>query len=265
MNEVDKKLHEEIHKEMMTIHPDNIFSPRVNVFEAVNKRINVKPNGKVVDIGCGNGYASIWIAKNYSVKKVFALEASQEAIDELLPRNIQHHNVENIVSPLNGSFDDLPFNSEIDYIVSFGALHHSTCLLTTMKSISKSLINGGYLVAQEPVMPNETTNQDYIDKYNIPENRFGLEMKNGDRYDRFFREAEYIAAAAFSGLDLVMYEEYKPARNLSRLKSSLRKLLIKVGIKHDSRKYEYQKRVMKKIMVFKKNEVEYIPHTWKCI
>lgn len=263
MNEIDKKLHEEIHKNMMTTDPDKIFSQRVNVFETVDKRINVKPHGKIVDIGCGNGYASIWIAKNYSVEKVFALEASEEAIDELLPRNIQHHNVADIVSPLKGSFDDLPFKSEVDYIVSFGALHHSRCLLSTMKSISNSLKKGGYLVAQEPVMPNDTSNQEYIEKYNILETRYGIEMKNGDRYDRFFREAEYIAAAAFSGLDLVMYEEYKQASYLLRLKKILREFLITIGIKHDPRKYEYQKRVMKKIMVFKKNEVEYIPHKWE--
>ena len=31
----------------------------------------------------------------------------------------------------------------------------------------------------------------YQFKYNIVEERFGLKIRNGDRFDRFFRESEY--------------------------------------------------------------------------
>lgn len=262
MNDKDRRLHREIHKSMMRVSPDDIFTSRVEVFDRVCKKLNLEINGKVVDIGCGNGYASIWLAKNMQPEVVYAVEASSAAVDELLPRNIKHHGVENIVVPKAASFEALPFDSEIDCVVSFGALHHSGCLLTTMRSISKSLSTGGYLISQEPVMPNSTTNQDFIDKYEILENKFGMEMKNGERNDRFFREAEYIAAAAFSGLDLVFYENFRPKGLRQILRNTLRNLLVSMRIINDNHQYKYQKSLMKKIMVFRKSETSYIPHLW---
>jgi SAM-dependent methyltransferase len=262
MNDKDRILHQEIHKSMMRVSPDNIFTSRVEVFDRVCKKLNLKINGKVADIGCGNGYASIWLAKKMQPEIVYAVEASDAAVDELLPRNIKHHGVENIVVPKSASFEALPFDSELDYVVSFGALHHSGCLLTTLRSISKSLTNGGYLISQEPVMPNFTTNQDYVDKYEILENKFGIEMKNGERNDRFFREAEYIAAAAFAGLDLVLYEDFKPEGLRQVLKRMIRKVLVSMRIIRDNHQHKYQKSLMKKIMVFRKSETTYIPHLW---
>lgn len=262
MNEKDFKLHDEIHKGMMKVSPDDIFTSRVNVFKQVQSALNIKVNGKAVDIGCGNGYASIWLAKNMKMDTVYAVEASKSAVDELLPRNIQHHAVEDKVIPTLASFDDLPFNSEIDYVVSFGALHHSDCLLSTMRSINNALKNGGYLITQEPVMPNNTSNQDYIDKYNIIENRYGITMKNGERNDRFFREAEYISAAVFSGLDLVLYEDFTSSSLKVKIKDFIRNSLIKLHVLRDPRQYKYQKNIGKKVMVFKKNETDYIPHLW---
>ncbi len=265
MNEQDKLLHESIHTHMMNQNPDTIFSPRVNVFDIVKKKLGLSFHGRVVDIGCGNGYASIWLAKNFKSDIIYAVEASEAAVNELLPRNIAHHKVEKKVQPLLASFDSLPFESELDYVISFGAIHHSECLYSTMQSISKSLKNGGILITQEPVMPNTTSNQDYIDKYDIPENRFGIEMKNGDRNDRFFREAEYIAAAAFCGLDLILYQDFKPKGFIRNIKSQVRNVLVSVGLLNDNLTYEYQKELMKKIIVFRKKEVGYIPHIWRVL
>ncbi len=262
MNESDQKLHREIHKQMMAISPENIFSPRVNVFKELEKKLDLKVSGTVADIGCGNGYASIWMAKFLKPEMVFAIEASEMAVKELLPRNIVHHHVENKVKPLHASFDSLPFVNEIDFVISFGALHHSRCLLSTMMSVSKSLKQGGYLIAQEPVMPNTTSNTDYINKYNSVETMHGLRIKNGERYDCFFREAEYITAASFSGLDLIYYDDFRQTRGLTGIKVALRNLLTALGLIQDQRKYSYQKMLMKKIIVFKKSEVDYIPHLW---
>lgn len=265
MNEKDFKLHNEIHKGMMDVSPDDIFTPRVNLFKQVQKALNLTISGKAVDIGCGNGYASIWLAKNMEMDTVYAVEASEAAVAELLPRNIKHHSVEGTVMPTLASFDDLPFSSEIDYVVSFGALHHSDCLLTTMKSINNALKNGGYLITQEPVMPNETSNQDYIDKYNIIENRYGMTMKNGERNDRFFREAEYLSAAAFSGLDLVLYQDFTSIGIKGKINELIRNILLKLHLLKDKNQHKYLKTITKKVMVFRKNETDYIPHLWSSL
>ena len=268
MNEIDQKLHAAIHQGMMNLPPDRIFSPRVRVFGHVESKLGISIKGRVLDMGCGSGYASIWLAKNKPVNQVYALEASEAAVKELLPRNIAYHGVGDKVEAALGSFDTLPVR-ELDCVVSFGALHHSACLLSTMRSISASLKEGGYLLAQEPVMPNMTTNRSYIDKYDVIEECDRLKIRNGDRQDCFFREAEYIAAAAFAGLDLVLYENYSavtgwPERVKHWLKKTLRPLLKKQPALSDDirRMVEHTRPVMPKILVFQKTTTAYIPHLW---
>lgn len=275
MNELDQQLHQAIHQHMMDTNPDQIFSHRVNVFDEVEQKLAIRVNGTVLDIGCGSGYASIWLAKNRDVTKVYAQEASEQAVKQLLPRNINHHRVGEKVEPIAGSFDAIPFENSLDFVVSFGALHHSTCLYSTMSSIANALKDGGYLISQEPVMPNTTSNQDYIDKYNILENRFGMQIRNGDRNDNFFREAEYITAAAFSGLDLMLYEPYTPKKPLW---SRIRVYLSKAGVKKQLKillsyaglirsapvsQPKYLSEVKPMVLVFRKQTNEYIPHVWQ--
>lgn len=278
MNETDQVLHQAIHQHMMSISPENIFSARVSLFNYLEKKINLSVSGTGLDIGSGSGYASIWLAKNKPINKIYAQEASASAVEQLLPRNIEYHKVSHIVEPLAGSFDNIPFKNELDFTISFGALHHSICLLSTMKSISCALKEGAYLIAQEPVMPNTTSNQDYINKYNIVEMPFGLKVRNGDRNDNFFREAEYIAAAAFSGMDLVFYEDFVPistyADKFSRLFRVAKRVMCKF-LKKDTPStslnkqplpqgdLSYRKSVMRKVFVFKKHTTDYIPHVWK--
>jgi 2-polyprenyl-3-methyl-5-hydroxy-6-metoxy-1,4-benzoquinol methylase len=63
MNEIDQKLHAAIHQSMMNVSPGSIFSPRVGVFSYVESRIGIEVRGRVLDMGCGSGYVSIWLAR----------------------------------------------------------------------------------------------------------------------------------------------------------------------------------------------------------
>jgi len=283
MNEIDAELHKKIHKHMMKVESDSIFKSRVKTFPIVEALLGEPLSGNILDVGCGNGYASIWLAKNRKDVKVTALEASELAVKELIPKHVSYHGVDDIVEVKNGSFDDLDTKDTYDTVIAFGALHHSSCLYSTMKSISKSIVSDGLLIANEPVMPNTTKNKEYIEKYDIVQNIFDLKIRNGDRCDCFYREAEYISSAVFAGFDLVSIVDFDSSAKwgLSKVKS----LLIKVGVvdfknkvmnkllgrkaqdlgaDHDEQKYrDLTKAVKTKIFIFKKSEVPYVPHLWK--
>ena len=93
MTQIDEELHARIHTAMMAVPPDAIFGRRVEVFPRVEKALGMQLHGRVLDVGCGNGYAGIWLARHRAVEEVVALEASPAAVDELIPRNVAHHGV----------------------------------------------------------------------------------------------------------------------------------------------------------------------------
>lgn len=234
MTEYDAALHQEIHRAMLAADPAVLLNnKRVNIFPTVVAKIG-SIHGNVADVGCGSGYLSIWMALNQpDIDTIHAIEGSKTAVDEVIPNNTRHFGVSKKVHPIYGSFDFLSPNA-YDFIFAMGALHHSRNLSKTLRSIAGALKSGGYLIAQEPTMPDVTTHQEYQHKYDIVEERFGLKFKNADRYDRFFRECEYKSAIVKSGLDIVMWEDFNPSRigHSSILKlAEFFRLVSKSGIK----------------------------------
>jgi len=232
LNEIDMKLHDEIHAEMMRQNPADILAnPRLKIFPYV-ELLHQEINGVVADIGCGSGYASIWLALNRkNIGRIDAIEGSQPAVNELLPRNIEHYDVSSVVNPRYATFDDLGDNI-YDYVVAMGAIHHSRNLQSTFDSIFRSLKTGGMLIAQEPAMPDTTTQAEYDEKYNIVEERYGLSIRNGDRYDRFFRECEYKAAIVQSGLDILHWMNWPPSAS-SKLPFSKQVSVVLRSLRND--------------------------------
>ncbi len=226
LNKKDNQLHKAIHSRMANDTPENILSNRrLRVIPIVRDKIG-SIEGVAADVGCGSGYFSIGLAREFNnLSRIDAIEASETAVSDVIPRNIDFFDVTEKVSPLFGSFDNLCVNT-YDYVFAMGALHHSRNLSSTLKSISNSLKIGGYLIAQEPAMPDETTHDEYDFKYNIIEERHGLQIRNGDRFDRFFRECEYKTALIHSGFDIKCWENFI---NTESKLTNIRKQLLRMS------------------------------------
>ena len=236
---IETEFHNRKYKEELEFsHHDLLSNPRLKVLQHFENFTKTKISGKVLDSGCGNGYASIWIAKNTKAEQITSLDISPVAIEHLVPLNIKRYGVEKKIVPTIGDFSNTNFESSFNFVIAFGSLHHSECLFTTFKSISASLKINGYVIAHEPVMPNYTTHSHYIDKYNQIEEKHELVFKHGDRFDRFYREAEYISAAIYNGLDLIHCDEFDVSGASDGVLKS-------------------------KVFYFKKNKIDYVPHLWK--
>lgn len=207
LNKFDKLLHDKIHAKMLEQNPENILdNPRLLILEELKTFINI--HGVIADLGCGSGYFGIGTAKMFNnITRVDCIEASKTATENVIPRNISYFNLSERVKVINGSFDTLPTN-EYDIIFTMGALHHSTNLDLTLKSIFHALKPEGILVAQEPAMPDTTTHHEYQIKYDIIEEIYGLKIRNKDRNDRFFRECEYKNTLILNGFDILKWQDF---------------------------------------------------------
>jgi len=205
-HEID--LHNQLHAKLAQEQDiRSIFkNKRLKLIPHIEKKLDIRFHGQVLDIGCGSGYASTWLALNREVEKVYALETSRSAVSELIPKVSAHYGVENKVIPVHGSFNSIPEKNKFDFILAFGALHHSGDLLKTVKECYNALRPGGYLVLQEPALSDYVTNQAYIDTYESEENFRGLTtIRKKDRHDHFFRECEYKTAFHFAGFEIHFY------------------------------------------------------------
>ncbi len=278
LNSPDKQLHNALHAEMLRQPANEIFKPRVQIFSEFQIAFG-KLYGNILDVGAGNGYASIWIAKNCpDVTEIVALDASQPAVSQLIPRNAEYHQVSNRVLPKLGSFDDLGESKKFNFVVAMGALHHSKNLFTTLSSIGKAIKPGGYLIAQEPAMPDSTTHEDYQRKYEIIEERYDLKIRNGDRHDHFFRECEYKAALVLSGFDIVMWKVWHPRGQINDLlskkvigivKNFFRKATAKSSRHQNSSKPPWESEMQSAkanvkpyLIVARRSELNNVYHAW---
>jgi SAM-dependent methyltransferase len=263
MKPLDEKLHKSIHNQMLDQdYATFLANPRLSLFKFFERKF-CAIKGTVLDVGAGSGYASIYLALNHSIKKALALESSIVATSELIPKNVKQYKVGQKVFPLLGSFSDFCIDEKVDFVFSFGSLHHSDCLFTTFQTIGRNMRAGAYLLAQEPVMNNKTSNKEYFSKYECEEERYGIKMKNGERNDRFYREAEYIAAACFSGFDLV----YQGGYNNFSLKGFLiflkNKILLSSSKTNKNRLEYYTRKVKPTVWVFRKHDTNIpIAHLW---
>lgn len=262
MKPLDEKLHKSIHNKMLNQNYSTFLTnPRLRLFRFFERKFG-NINGTVLDVGAGSGYASIYLALKHSVKKVLALESSLVATSELIPKNVEHYKVAEKVFPLLGSFSEFKIDEKADFVFSFGSLHHSDCLFSTFKALGRNMKSGSYLLAQEPAMPDFTTNLDYQKKYDCIEKKFGVEIRNGDRDDHFFRVSEYITAAQFCGMDLLYSGEvYSLQSKIQKIKEIFKLWINKVEVDKIS---FHTRRVIPKVFVFRKHKKSTpIAHLWK--
>ena len=101
----------------------NMMGPNsMMLLEELLADIPLNPRMRVLDLGCGNGLTSIFLAKEYGVQ-VFALDLWVSATDNY--RRFQEAGVDDMVIPIHGNALDMPFANEFfDAVISVDAYHY---------------------------------------------------------------------------------------------------------------------------------------------
>ena len=170
-------------------------------------------SGIGLEAGAGSGIFSAVIAKDEAVRKVYAVEISDNVVKLLMPKVVRDvlGDKEEKVTGVIGDFDHirLPDNS-LDFVFDYLSLHHSSNLDTTLKELNRVLKKGGILVCFDKARPDNYTDEDinrmldkeYGESY---KKQFGLEAgvlltrrMNGEReyrlkdWKRYFEQSGFI-------------------------------------------------------------------------
>ncbi len=135
-----------------------------------------------LEIGCGNGNVSKYIAKNY-IGNVIATDIDSE---QIAADSRSSSNISNLTFQIADAID-LPFKDEsFDVIISFGVLHHVKGWQKALTEIIRVLRPGGYLLYAEVIYPESIANMDKSSKLS-----FGLETIDIKEIKAFFNENDF--------------------------------------------------------------------------
>lgn len=99
---------------------------------------------KILDIGCGNGYFTRYLANQTPNGEILGLDPSVSMLE------IAQKNIESNLSFICGNATHLPFKNQFDCIVAFNSLHWVAEIDVALEQIYSALVPGGkalFLVA----------------------------------------------------------------------------------------------------------------------
>lgn len=112
----------------------------IQILESDLRNIDLKKIKRVLEIGCGAGFVSSYLAENYDIE-VYGTDFDNEQIqlaNKLQPKSeLLYYQVEDATKL---SFND----SSFDLVISQYVFHHIPNWKETFKEISRVLIPGGY-------------------------------------------------------------------------------------------------------------------------
>jgi len=153
------------------------------VGEQAIARMRVGPNSRVLDVGCGSGWATRLLADYAFTGRVTGIDISDEMVQLARESSKSHRNVEFEVA----SAEQLPFETnEFTHAFSMESLYYYRNIPKALTEIHRVLKPGGLFVAVVDLYwENEATHQ-WIDTLKVP-----VELLSADDYRSLFIDAGF--------------------------------------------------------------------------
>ncbi len=134
---------------------DNMMGPNaMKIAEELTAGLTMKPGMRVLDLGCGRGLTSIFLAKEYGVQ-VFAHDLWVAAAENY--QRFKSFNLDNLITPIHGDAIDLPYADEFfDAAISIDAYQYFGETESYMDEKLAPLVKkGGIIALAVPGVKNE--------------------------------------------------------------------------------------------------------------
>jgi cyclopropane fatty-acyl-phospholipid synthase-like methyltransferase len=102
---------------------ENMMGPNsIRILEELSRDFSLKPGSRVMDLGCGKGLTSIFLAKEYGVT-VFATDLWIDATENY--QRFKTMGLEDKIIPVHAEAHNLPYAKEyFDAVISIDAYHY---------------------------------------------------------------------------------------------------------------------------------------------
>ena len=137
---------------------ENMMGPNaVKIVEELSESLTLEKGMRVLDLGCGRGMTSIFLAKEYDVT-VFATDLWISATDNY--ERIKSMGLEDKILPIHAEAHDLPFAHEFfDVAISVDAYHYFGVEKDYLTNYFAPLVKkGGQIAVAVPGLKKEFTN-----------------------------------------------------------------------------------------------------------
>jgi len=111
--------------------------------------LNYINNKTVLDIACGSGYGSYFLAKNGNPKHIVGVDISKDSI-RYANHRYSHQNIERVVA----NAEVYSRSNYFDTVLSFETIEHLVDFESFLKNVYTSLIKGGKLLISTPIVPS---------------------------------------------------------------------------------------------------------------
>jgi len=154
------------------------------VGEQAIQLMEIPANGRVLDVGCGNGWATRLMAQQASAGRVVGIDISDAMVELARESSTAFHNVEF----REASAEKLPFGEEeFMHVFSMESLYYYSDILRALKEIRRVLKSGGKFACVVDLYQESRASHQWIPDLKVP-----VHLLSIAEYRSLFEAARFV-------------------------------------------------------------------------